>query len=50
MAAQSSTYSEYVGEGYYVIIQHCEFIDSDGVVCDEYLGAQYPSLYCLKHR
>jgi hypothetical protein len=41
----SSTHAEFVGEGYSVIIQHCEYPD-----CDMYLGVNYPSEYCPKHR
>lgn len=41
----SSTHREYVGDGYSVIIQHCEH---DG--CDVYLGVAYPSDFCDEHR
>ena len=41
----SSTCREYVGDGYYVTIQHCE---RPG--CDVYLGVNYPSDFCHKHQ
>ena len=47
--ATSSTYQEYVGDGYYVTVQYCEFVDADGQCCDKFLGYQYPSLYCSEH-
>lgn len=37
-----STHFEYIGEGYGVTIQHC-------IVCDEYLGVNYPGDLCRKH-
>jgi hypothetical protein len=44
-SAVSSTRREYYGESQYVIVQHCEH---EG--CDEYLGVNYPSDFCDKHR
>lgn len=41
---------EYIGEGYSVRIQHCEYRDVEGFVCNEYLGVNYPSVYCLTHK
>lgn len=41
----SSTHREYLGDGYYVTVQHCE---EPG--CDKYLGVNYPSLFCDEHR
>jgi hypothetical protein len=46
----SDTHFEYVGEGYYVTTQHCEAKDAAGEVCNEYLGVNYPSIFCSKHR
>ena len=46
----SSSHNEYLGEGYYVRIQHCEHRDKDGKVCDEYLGVNYPDVFCSNHR
>lgn len=41
----SSTHREALGDGYYVTVQHCEEAG-----CDEYLGVNYPSRFCLKHQ
>ncbi len=46
----SDTCSEYVGDGYSVTIQHCEFVNEAGVVCNELLGVNYPSELCDEHR
>jgi hypothetical protein len=50
MFVMSSTHNEYVGEGYYVHIQHCEHRDASGQVCDKYLGVNYPSEFCMEHQ
>jgi hypothetical protein len=41
----SRSHSEYVGEGYSVWVQHCEY-----PACDKYLGVNYPDLFCTDHR
>jgi hypothetical protein len=41
----SSTHREAMGDGYYVTIQYCE---EPG--CDKYLGVNYPSTVCSKHK
>jgi len=46
----SSTHTEYSSPDLYVRIQHCEHTDENNVVCDEYLGVNYPSSFCDKHQ
>ncbi len=46
----SETHMEYVDSDYSVTIQHCEFIKEDGVVCNQYLGVNYPLNRCYDHR
>ncbi len=41
----SSTHREYVGDGYSVRVQHCEYQG-----CDAYLGVNYPDEFCDVHR
>jgi hypothetical protein len=38
-ATKGTTHYEYVDPYYYVCIQHCE-------TCGDYLGVNYPALYC----
>jgi hypothetical protein len=50
MPETSSSHNEYLGEGFYMRIQHCEYRYPDGTVCDVYLGVAYPGVYCANHR
>lgn len=43
---KSSTHRAYMGEGYYVTVQHCEGPGTDGTGCDAYLGTNYPADLC----
>lgn len=47
---QSSTHREHVGDGAYVRIQHCEFRNPDGTICNHYLGVEYPNIFCWDHQ
>lgn len=41
----------YMGDGYYVTLQHCQFKNEETEKqCDEFLGVNYPSVYCDKHQ
>ena len=40
---------EYIYREYKVCIQHCEYVDEDGHICNVYLGVEYPRLYCREH-
>ena len=50
MKTESSTHMEWCSEDYSVRIQHCEYRNDAGEICDEYLGVNYPSRYCHVHR
>jgi hypothetical protein len=45
---QPATYYENMGDGYKVCIQYCEY-ERNGIYCNEYLGANYPAVFCSKH-
>lgn len=46
---ETETHTEYSGEGCHVTIQHCEYQNSDGMYCNEYLGVNYPAVFCRQH-
>lgn len=45
------THTEGVGDGHCIVVQHCEHKDPETeLYCNAYLGVEYPSIYCPKHK